>query len=250
MKKIQDDLQKIGMNEKESRVYTTLLEKGEANIAQIAKQSGVHRSTVYLVLDLLKQKGLVGMVKKKKTVFFAEDPRKMLNEISRKKKILEKSMPELLASFALLDRKPNIKYFEGIEGLKQIYSDFLEYQNSEILALNSNDYRDFFDEEFLLKNFIPERKKRRIWVRAIYPSTLFLKELAVEDKNHLRKSRFISNEKFTIEMGIYLYGHNKVALFSYRDKFGAILTSQAIRHTLTSLFEVLWEELAQEADAF
>lgn len=188
----------------------------------------------------------MSLVKKSKTLFCAEDPRKMLDDLDRKKEALAITMPELLASFALLDKKPSIKYFEGVSGIKEIYYDFLEYKNSEILAFNSNDYRDFFDEDFLLNQFIPERKKRRIWVRAIYPKTDFLKHLSVNDLEHLRKSKFISSEKFKIEMGIYLYSNDKVALLSYRDKFGMIVTSKSVFHTLKSIFEVMWDGLAKE----
>lgn len=245
MKKIPQLLKDFGMSEKESQVYIALLEMGEANIAQIAKQSGVKRSTVYLALNSLKETGLVSSLKKSKTIFCAEDPRKMLDELDRKKELLETTMPELLASFALFDRKPGVKYFEGISGIKEIYYDFLKYKNSEVLALNSNDYRDFFEEDFLIDYFIPERKKRRIWIRVIYPETEFLKEWAAKDVEHFKKSRFISSKKFKIEMGIYLYGNNKVALISYRDKFGTILTSQAMFNTLKSMFEVMWEDLAK-----
>lgn len=245
MKKIFQELKDAGLNDKESAVYATLMEMGEANIAQIAKKSGVNRSTVYLILDSLREKGLVSAVRKSKTFFYAEDPRKMLDDLARKKESLEKSMPELLASFALLDKKPNIKYFEGVNGIKEIYYDFLNYKNNEILALNSDDYKDFFDEDFLLIYFIPERIKRKIWVRAIYPDTELLRNLSTSDVEHSRKSKFILSEKFKIEIGLYLYGNNKIALISYRDKFGTIITNQAMFHTLKSMFEVMWDGLAK-----
>lgn len=244
MKKLSQDLKNAGLNDKEAQAYIALMEMGEANIAQITRKSGLNRSTIYLILDSLREKGLVSVARKSKTIFYAEDPRKMLDDLNRKKESLEKSMPELLASFALLDKKPNIKYFEGTSGIKEIYYDFLNYKNSEILALNSNDYKDFFDEDFLIEYFIPERMKKKIWVRAIYPATDLLRNLATSDIKHSRSSRFISSKKFQIEMGIYLYGNNKIALISYRDNFGTIITSQAMFRTLKSMFEVMWDGLA------
>ena len=241
MKNVSQILKNSGLSDSEARVYAALLEMGEANIAQITKKSGVNRSSVYLVLDSLREKGVARAVKKQKTLFYAEDPRKILDDLSAKKTLLENSMPEILASFALLDKKPEIRYFEGEKGIKEIYKDFLLHENNEILAFNSDDYRNFFDEDFLLSYFIPERKKKKIWTRAIYPETELLKNLATNDIEHFRKSKFISNEKFHLEMGLYLYGSNKVAIISYRDGFGAIIISKALFNSWKSIFEVLWE---------
>ena len=73
---LQKDLQKIGLSEAESKVYLAALELGETNIGRLAKKSGIKRTTTYLVVDTLKEKGLLSSLKKKNKVFFyADDPR-------------------------------------------------------------------------------------------------------------------------------------------------------------------------------
>ena len=125
MNKLYKELKTFGLSEHESLVYMTLLETGEANIAQLTKKSGVNRSTVYLAIDSLKEKGLISAIKKKKTLFYAEDPRKMIDKLEEKKEILNKAMPSFLAAFALLDKKPDIRFFEGEDGIKEIYKDIV-----------------------------------------------------------------------------------------------------------------------------
>ncbi|XLQ20662.1 MAG: TrmB family transcriptional regulator [Candidatus Moraniibacteriota bacterium] len=241
MNKLYKELKIFGLTEYESLVYMALLETGEANIAQLTKKSGVNRSTVYLAIESLKKKGLISSVKKRKTLFYAEDPRKMIDNLERQKEKLEKVMPSFLAIFALLDKKPDIRFFEGEEGIKEIYKDILKTSNQEMLAWYSNDYKEFFDKSFFFDFFIPERKKNKIWLRAIYPENESMRNLASNNVESLRQTRFIKNDKFNIECEICLYENNKIGIVSYKDEFGIIIASQSIFNTLKSIFEVMWD---------
>ena len=129
-----NELKEVGLKEKEAKVYMSILELGEANIAQISLKSGINRSTVYLALKSLKEKGLIHGIKKNKTLFYAEDPRKMLDDLEKKKAVLEKAMPNLLANFAFIDKKPEIKYFEGEKGIKEVFEDVLKTPNQDMLS--------------------------------------------------------------------------------------------------------------------
>ncbi len=241
MKNLYNDLREVGLNEKESAVYMAILELGEANIAQISLKSEINRSTVYLILKTLKEKGLIHGVKKNRTLFYAEDPRKMIDDLERKKSVLEKAMPSLLASFAFIDKKPEIKYFEGEKGIKEVFEDILKTPNQEMLSWYSNKYKEFFDEKFFFDYFIPERKRKKIWLRTIYPEDQSMRELATSNTEQLRQSRFVNAEKFELESEICLYEKNKIGIISYKDKFGVIISSQSTFNTLKSIFEVMWD---------
>ena len=58
---------KIGLNDKELKIYTSLIERGPLLIAQIAKQTGLHRPAIYKNLPNLISKGLVTVSFKGKT---------------------------------------------------------------------------------------------------------------------------------------------------------------------------------------
>lgn len=241
MNKLYKKLKSFGLSENEALVYMALLETGEANIAQLTKKSSVNRSTVYLTIGSLREKGLISSIKKRKTLFYAEDPRKMIDNLEKKKADLEKAMPSFLAAFTLLDKKPDIRYFEGETGIKEIYKDILQTPNSEMLSWYSNEYKAFFDESFFFDFFIPERKKNKIWLRAIYPENEEMRKLAANNEAHLRQARFIVNDKFKIECELCLYENNKVGIISYKDKLGVIIASQSIFNTLKSIFEAMWD---------
>ena len=52
------NLQSLGFSEKESKVYFTLLKIGPSTAYKIAKQSGLKRPTVYIILEELRKKDL------------------------------------------------------------------------------------------------------------------------------------------------------------------------------------------------
>jgi len=89
-----NELEKLGLNDKESKAYLALLELGEGNIGKIAKKSGIRRTTVYDVIESLLKKGLISSSRKnKRVVYLAEAPRKLEQDLEEKKMVLDRIMP-------------------------------------------------------------------------------------------------------------------------------------------------------------
>ncbi len=235
------ELEKLGLNEKEAKVYLALLELGEANIQQISKKSGVKRTTVYDIIESLKNIGLLNsLVKGKKTVYFAENPERIEEKLEEKKNVITKILPELLAVANLMDKKPKIKYFEGTEGIKNIYRDTLDYPNQELLAWVPAEAITDFDENFLNEYYLAKRIEKKIWVRAIAPNKEYMQKYKGMDEKSLRRTKLIPMEKFPIEVEINLYGKNKIGIMSFSEKIGLIIESKKIYNTLKSIFEMNW----------
>lgn len=237
------ELQKAGLSEKEAKVYLAALELGETTINRIAKKSGVKRSTVYLLIDSLKEKGLISVAKKnKKSLFFAEDPRILEKLIEDKKSAILKAMPELLAITDLIDKKPCIRYFEGHQGIKEVYMDNLNYPGEEICAWFSESFLEF-DEIFFYEKYIPARIKNKIYLRAILSDSGATRGLKVEDEKYLRKTKLVPKEKFDLKIEISLYGKDKISIMAYEDEIGLIIQSQKIYDALKYIFEFMWDAL-------
>lgn len=238
------DLQTFGLDEKEAKAYVAALELGEGNIGRIAKKSGIKRTTLYDVIDSLKAKGLLSMSKREgKTVYIAEDPRVLREGLEEKKHTLEKMLPELLSIANFLDNKPTIRYFEGSEGIKDVYKDTLKYPDQELLAWVSEEAVQAFDEEFLNGYYLPKRVAKKIWVRAIAPDRPYMQGYKGLDEKSLRRTRLASMEQFPILVEINLYGKNKIAIMSFAEKVGMIIESEKIYTTLKSIFEMNWASL-------
>ncbi|MDD5463848.1 MAG: helix-turn-helix domain-containing protein [Candidatus Moranbacteria bacterium] len=239
------DLERIGLNQKEVSVYLAALELGEANIQQIAKKSGVKRTTAYDIIESLKKKGLINQsVRGKKILFSASDPRKLEDEVDEQKHILKRIMPQLLSMANALDSKPKVSFFEGYDGIKDVYKDTLHYGDSELLAWVSDDAVAAFDVDFLDKVYLPKRVEKKIWVRAIAPDVEEMRGYKEVDEKSLRKTRLADAQIFPMRVEINLYGKNKIAVMSFEEKFGMIIESQKIFETLQSIFEMNWKALA------
>lgn len=242
---LEKDLGKLGLDDKEAKVYLALLELGEANIQQIAKKSGVKRTTIYDVLALLKEKRLVSqLIKNKKVIFFAEDPRKFEENIEEKKNTLKNILPELLSIANRVGGKPKIKYFEGEAGINEIYNDTLKYSDYEMLVWGSMKSTLGFGEDFLLGSYVPRRLKQKIWVRAIAPDSPLMRKYQSLDEKSLRKTKLIKETGLPLEVEIDLYANNKIAIMSFEEKIGLIIESQKIYTTLKSIFEINWNSIA------
>ena len=238
------ELEKIGLNQNEAKVYLAALELNESNIQQISKKSGVIRTTVYGVVMQLKEKGLLSsLVRNKKTLYVAENPTKLKDDLKEKEYFLEKMLPELLSVTNAIDKKPKIRFFEGIGGLKDIYLDTLDYPDQELLAWVAEEHLEYFDKDFLYDYYIPERVKRKIWVRAIAPDDPLMARFKEEDEKSLRKTRFVSEESFPFDVEINLYGKNRIGIVAFEEKIGLIIESEKIFKTLKSIFEMNWRAL-------
>src|SRR5476651_995659 len=59
MEKITDYLKKLGLSELEAKIYLTLLQTGAVSVKSFAPMIGIKRTTAYLYIDPLIEKGLV-----------------------------------------------------------------------------------------------------------------------------------------------------------------------------------------------
>ncbi len=238
------NLEKLGLTSKEAKVYLALLELGEANIQNISKKSKVKRTTVYDVIDSLREKGLVGTtVSRKKVLYFAENPQLILNKIEEKEKIAREIMPELMSIANALEKKPKIRFFEGDEGIKEVYLDTLNYPGEELLAWVTGEAVKSFDQSFLNEYYLPQRIKKKIWVRAIAVDDEVMRQYKESDQKFLRKTKLIPSKEFPFVVEINLYGGNKIAIMSFKEKISLIIESQKIYTTLKSIFELQWRSL-------
>lgn len=88
---IKKHLQQLGFNQKEIDVYLDIVKKGKARAAQIARDTGINRTTVYATADKLKEKGVIKEdLAGKSKYYVARDPSSLVQTIDRKRRELDK----------------------------------------------------------------------------------------------------------------------------------------------------------------
>lgn len=242
----------LGLSKREVGVYAALLELGRGTVTQIARRAGINRTTGYDILDALAHKNLVHLSgKEPKEEYVAESPEKLialldekLIETQRQLAAAKEFLPQLKAMHTVEDR-PQVKFYEGSDGLRQVYEDTLT-STETIRAYASVD-----DMHAALPNYFPEYYKRRaaegISIRAIIPKTEVGVARAKRNAEEKREVAFVPADKFHFSPEINIYD-NKIMVASWREKLGIIIESNEIADAMKKIYELAWAE-AKRLDA-
>lgn len=234
-------LQDAGLNETEAKIYIAALELGQASVGRLAQKSDIKRTTVYLSLENLMQKGLMSATNKKgRRYFYAEDPRNLERIMEERKNRITKLIPELLAFTNLVDKKPAFRYFEGEDGIKEVLEDALTYPNSEICMMYSESYLYDFDDKYFADYYVPKRVGKKISTRTIIPNNAEMHELIKSNQKSLRQTKFVSPDLFQLKIEVMLYEKNKVSIISFQERFAIIIESPHIHQSFKGIFETMW----------
>ena len=245
-------LKQIGLKEKEIKVYLIILKLGSLSAQTISSETGIKRTTVYLVLEKLEKIGLVGeIIEKNKKMFFAEKPKKLLKIIQAKKKEMEKEEKRIKEILPDLEKvlkdtreepKKEIIHYQGSEGTWNIFEDMLK-SKKDIYTIYSEKFYGCLDYVRFLSDVT--KKRRQIGGTKAYMITDYHPEnlkLYKEGDTDFREIRFLQEIKnFNSILIIY---ENKVALISLKKPFSSILIeNKEIYSLIKFIWSALWKEL-------
>lgn len=238
-------LKKLGLSEGEAKVYLATLELGEANVHRIAQKARLKRTTVYGLVDSLKEMGLIKLTRiGKRNIYYANDPGRFRDIAEERTRLSESLVPALVAIAGIGDKKPKILYFDGTEGMKNLYKETLAFPNSKISAwLSAPTFHaegQWFDEYYR-----PTRIKKKIYTQAIIPNTEATRAYHAKDTEGFHKTRLETSGKLVVESDILLFGSRYVALLSWEEMVGMVIESKKIHDTLQSIFEIHWNSLGE-----
>lgn len=249
---ILEKIKQLGLSDKEAKVYLTALELGGESVQNIAKKSGVHRATTYQCLEKLEEIGLiVTEIRGKKKKYAGEYPEKLLtniidkqNEFKKREVEIVNLLPELKAIFNFSKDKPRIKFFEGLDGLKELYQDTL-YNNQEVLAFISVSSPDKNLRNWLEKEYVKNRIRKNIFAKVVAPADREVLNYKNKDSQELRETKLVDVNKYHFSIEIDIYGGNKVAFISYskEEMFGVIIESREVYNTMKFIFQLVWDNI-------
>lgn len=241
-----EQLQKLGLSEKEASVYLASLELGAGTAQELAQKTGLRRPTVYFTIEQLKKRGLMSSFEKgKKTFFASESPENLAvflgtqeKKIEEARSVLHTLLPELALMFDVTGERPRVRFFEGKEGLKAMQEDFLRTKEKNLVSMYSfSDYHNIFTPEER-RAYREKRAKKNIFARGIY--TRIEGPLKTGELPPASELRWVPGGKFPFTSDITIYEH-KVAAASLKGRnVGVIIESQEIANTLRAVFELAW----------
>jgi len=246
---LEQELVKVGLTEKEAKVYLAALELGPSTAQSIAAKATVNRPTTYVMIESLIKRGLMSSFEKgKKRFFVAGKPTQLLYILENKKKLItdqERTVRDLLTQIATFEdnnkETPTVQIYEGIEAIGVLHAE-LRHNTFEVLELVPMD---------VVRKFIPpifpgdvrESFSKKFHIKSLYSKSegpLKLKKSGVE-------YRYLAPDRFPFRAEILIYG-NKVVMATFDTKPIYIhIENSAVSDTLRVLFNALWEQASQDA---
>lgn len=250
-------LEKSGFTIKEAKVYLACLELGGAFPSRIAEYAGVNRSTAYAVLLNLSVRGLVNEVEKRNKIFYqAEKPAKLIAHAEKRAALVAEQLeevralvPDIEGLYAALVNQPKVRYFEGTEGMIEIYKDMLDVKKKyEMLAWsNAAQLENVFPVKFFTE-FRRTKERLGITTRGIIPDTdadrsYNEKFFAGYKPEIVPKFRYIPAKEFPFRGEITVYGENKVSIVNLNKEYltGIIIEDETVHDMMRLIFDLSWE---------
>ncbi|EKD58616.1 MAG: transcriptional regulator, TrmB [uncultured bacterium] len=235
----------MGLGGKKADVYLAALELGSSSVIEISKKAGIKRTTCYdILLDLIHE-GLISETSKgKKRLFVGEDPEKIQRNLKNKERLFAEILPQLQSINNVRGSKPKIRFYEGKEGIKEVYEDTLKY-NKEILGFASYDVIGIMGKEWA-NEYLAKRIKNGIYGKGIIPGTEpMLRDYISKDQEQRRSTKVIDAKKYPFSIEINIYGHQSVALMSAKEEIAVIIEGAEIHNTMKLIFELIWDLLPE-----
>ncbi len=255
---LQQVLSEFGLTPAETRVYLCSLALGPRPATTLAQKAGLKRGTTYNVLTSLMQKGIAqefvrGNVKQ----FVCSPPAQLLSSVDERangllslKEKLRQFLPELEQIVSPHVSSPKVRFFHGIEGIKEALDELLAGDGERIYGVADlkDNWTTVAGQTYpWVQRFISRRSEMGIWYYGIVnhwdPDDRFVRDRTAE----CRELRVAENLQFPSE--VMIRGSQIVMISAVRERMGIVVDSEEIAKTLTSMHIALWQLLEPRHEA-
>lgn len=230
------ELQKIGLNKNEAKIYLAALELGQSSVQKLAKEVEMSRPTVYRILDSLQEKELIEKIDRKKGGSVnPKSPDELLSLLRIKKRKVEEQEREFTRIISMLktqhytSNKNLFEIFDGNDGKKFLLNDLSETHVKNICV--------FFGTNSGIKqgelSAIYEKIRKRL-------GKIEVKEISIEqsqDPRHGYIKRKIISSSLSPFPGTLIIAH-KIIYFHDNQIF--CIEEETTLELIKSLFTSLW----------
>ena len=235
-------LQNLGLTGREAEVYLILLDTGSTTTGQIIKKSGLHKATVYSILQRLVDQGLVSYIVKERARYFeATDPENLLDFLKEKEESLKEILPELKKKKEQAKQKQEAYILEGLKGLKSARDKSLKTlsKGEEILVLGASHASNNALESYW-ENYHNRRVKDGIKARMLWSETtkMWGKE---REKLPLTEIKYMPKElESPADIDVF---KNTVDIRVFTDKpFVFHMENKVLADSFRNYFNLLWNQ--------
>ena len=241
-------LTKAGLTVDQAKIYEILLKSGVMPASKASIRAGIKRGLGYKVIEQLVSMGLVEKIDKKVALFAATHPSKIKDLIQKREdelRLINASLAGALGTmtsdYNLNSGKPNVQFFEGLEGVKKVLEDSL-YSREEILS-----YADITSiQKYIPKInewYVDQREKKQVQKRAILLDTKEARAILESYHRGITDIRLIKLGTPPFESIMQIYD-GKISYISLSEgqMIGTIVEDRAIYEMHKALFNFTWNK--------
>jgi len=257
MSNIDTFLKNLGLNEKEVKIFITLLQTGPSTVQNLSKATSISRATIYQRLENLRELGLVvfelgegGKVVRAVHPKYIKD---MVSERVEKSQRLRKDLndvyPELVTLFQPTSVKAKMLHFEGVSGLQRmIYNYEMEANSKDLYGYTTIEIDAILGKEFIKKyhkKFLEKGYRDHFILSNNQQNSSYISS-AKNTKLYKRKRisvRILPQDVFDPKVSVSIYDDKySIALMKAGKPFGVIIQSEEIADHQREIFNILWEK--------
>ncbi len=224
----------IGFIDAEIEVYKSLLRKGPCLVSDLHKETGLHRTHIYDLMEKLREKGIIStFIQSGKKYFRAYSPSKVLDYIDNKKEAIRSILPELDELMKVSKEDTEVELFKGKEGLKTVLLDVLKTKKDYSVMANVKKFEEIL--EFSLPSFLRDVEKLKIKERVLSDKKENIIKIKTGNYRHL-------NCDYVFPTSFIVYG-NKVVIIIWNLPYYAILIkNESVARTYRNYFDFFWKQ--------
>ncbi|MEI8143122.1 MAG: helix-turn-helix domain-containing protein [Candidatus Berkelbacteria bacterium] len=244
-----EEIEKLGLDKKDVKVYLALLEMGETHIVPLAQKVELPRNTVVYILENLKSIGLVEILQRcSRRVYLPNPPEAVLNlakrqkdEATEREKTAKSILPELKRLYSTSMVEPSMRFFKGQDEIRQIYDEMIVSGETEILYVGEYDKIVEVIGKRYLEKFIKNRIAKGIKTRSVRVRAAEVAESIFQSPEETIRQIRYSPADFVSPGHVTIYQNTVAVITTAKENFGFVVTSKEYAITMKSWFEQLWK---------
>lgn len=232
---MKDELQKLGITKSEALIFELLVKYGAISGSQLAKKSGIDRSTTYNLLSSLNAKGFVSyVIKDGLKIYQISNPENLRKFAEEKVQIADSLIEEINKSIQKIPEEEIVEVYEGKNAPRVMYSHYLSKKNQTFYVYGG--YGKMFsvlnpEMKGYLKKFESNKNSLNSFISKDYPNLESLKLISGKIKQTNLQS---VSAGFTI-------GKDSVTFHIYEDESKIIMIKNPlIAKIMRELYELAW----------
>ncbi len=247
-------LQSIGFSEHEAKVYLACLKLGLAKVSELSKEINVPRTSVYIYLNSLIEKGYIKKTKKQGVhCFTALEPKTIFNDAQEKIKNFGETVPELEKLIRLSSKKAKIEYFDTVEGMKRTYELLSKSKKHIAYVIESFEADEYYIEK-IGWDFVYEWQKKLLAEKTLIQGILTKKAWDFMRSDITPKKvkkiiaqrpitgRVVDDAQFPFPIALYLIYPNQVSFIVPQENLLIIIENKEIYISIVTLFKLLYAQ--------